>query len=313
MFGSKVDPKDHPKTVRFDAPSPSLKAGLRLLRPHQWAKNVLLFVPLFLAHRYTELALWLSAVAGFAAFSLTASGVYVLNDLLDLEHDRLHPEKRHRPLAAGRFSLLWAAVLALTLPVLGLSIAASLSWAFLATLASYYLLTMAYSFALKRLALVDVFVLGTLYTWRVIAGGVATNIELSFWLLGFSFFFFLGLAFAKRVTELKLMADDDLGTMGRGYAPDDLPMIENFGVASSFASILIFALYIQSNHVASLYGTPTFLWPTSLCLMYWCARIWLLTHRGQMLSDPVAFALKDRVSYVVLGCIALLLGLSRFV
>jgi 4-hydroxybenzoate polyprenyltransferase len=282
---------------------------LRALRAHQWVKNLLVFVPLLMAHRVLELGRLRDAALAFVAWSLCASGVYLLNDLLDLEADRAHPTKRARPLAAG---LLGRRAALSLVPFL---LAAGLGTAFLLLplrfglmLALYLLLTTAYSASLKRLALVDVLVLAGLYTLRVLSGGYATGVPVSTWLLAFSMFLFLSLAFVKRYVELQ--ADDGGGQAfsRRGYTREDMELLRSFGAASGYLSVLVLALYInQSREVTQLYRHPELLWLAGPCLLYWVSRIWLLAHRGSLHEDPVVFTVRDPISYLLGVIIAALI------
>ena len=272
----------------------------RALRLHQWAKNLLIFVPLLMAHLAYDRALVMQALLAFVAFGLCASSVYVLNDLIDLPADRAHPRKRFRPFAAGRLPLMAGFVLAPTLLVLAFCLAALLPERFVWVLIGYYLLTLAYSLRLKRVEMLDVVVLAALYTARIIAGGVATNIPLSFWLLAFSMFLFLSLALVKRHTELTVMrANGVTAAAGRGYRIDDLPLLGALGGASGFLAVLVLALYINSRDSERLYDHPQLLWLLCPLLLYWISRMWLLTFRGRMHDDPLMFALRDPASLLV--------------
>jgi len=290
----------------------SIWHALRALRPYQWVKNLLLFVPLVLAHRLFDPAAAGSAALAFAMFSLAASSTYLLNDLLDLEADRRHERKRNRPLASGRLSLL--AGMGLVPVLLGCSLA--LTWwllpaAFLGVLCIYVLLTLAYSFHFKQRVLIDVVLLGGLYTLRIIAGATAIAVPMSFWLLAFSLFFFFSLALLKRYSELLAVASNG-GTKlhGRGYEPDDIPLLIGFGVASGYTAVLVLALYINSSAVRALYADPQILWLLCPVFLYWISRAWLLAHRGQMHDDPVLFAIKDKVSVGIAAVCALILLLA---
>lgn len=285
---------------------------LRALRPHQWVKNLLLFVPLLLAHD-VERAGRLGPVArAFAAFCLCASAGYVLNDLHDRAVDRRHPLKRTRPFAAGRLSsgagmLLAAALLA---AALGLS-ALTLPRAFTAMLAGYAAVTALYSAWLKRLLLLDVFTLAGLYTHRVLAGGAAGGVPVSEWLLAFCIFFFLGLAFAKRYAELlRVQSESGDALPGRAYRTEDLAVIEAVGPASGYLSVLVLALYVHSAKAGQLYRAPRLLWLLCPLLLYWVTRLWFLARRGQLNEDPVLFALKDPVSLIAtaLGLLTVLIA-----
>ncbi len=285
------------------------RALLRLMRPHQWVKNLLVFVPIMLAHRLTEWQLWKAAAVAFAALSLVASGLYVLNDLLDIEADRQHPRKRHRPLASGEIPL-WAGILLMWgLVSAGLLLAVeTLPTLFLVALLLYAGASMLYSFWLKTLPLVDVVVLAGLYTVRVLAGGWATQVPLSGWLLTFAIFLFLSLGFLKRYAELRLGLHSKLPR--RGYAAEDEAVVRGFGTSSGFLAVLVFVLYVSSPAVQQLYRQPQWLWLTTPLWVYWITHLWLVAHRRQMHDDPLLFVLRDPISYATAAGIALLMVLS---
>jgi 4-hydroxybenzoate polyprenyltransferase len=287
-----------------------VKEWLRALRLHQWLKNLLVFVPLLAAHRMTDPVAVASASLGFLAFGLCASGVYVLNDLLDLEPDRHHPRKRSRPFAAGKLSLLHGALVSALLTVTAFALGWFLSHWFLAALASYFVLTLAYSLWLKRRVMVDVIVLAALYTMRIIAGAVLLKTAPSFWLLAFSMFLFLSLAILKRNTELRAMlAMGKDKSRGRGYQVEDLALLLAFGAASGYQAVLVLALYINSTASEALYRRPEVLWLLCPLLLYWISRAWMIAHRGVMRDDPVVFAVTDRTSQLIaLACAAVVAG-----
>ncbi len=270
---------------------------LRAMRPHQWAKNVLVFAPLLAAHAARGWPL-VQACLGFLAFSLCASSVYLLNDLLDLPHDRLHQTKRRRPFASGALPLAWGPALIAGLLALTLLAAAALPVAFLGMLAAYYVSTLAYSFLLKRRAVWDVVALAGLYTLRIFAGAAAASIPISPWLLAFSLFLFFCLAVVKRLTELTLhvRAGGASALAGRGYRAADLDMLRSMAASSGYMSVLVMALYIDSADVLPLYHRPSVLWALCPILLFWVSRVLMLSNRGEMNDDPVVFALRDRVS-----------------
>ena len=276
--------------------------SLRAVRLHHWSKNLLLFVPLLTSHQFGDPAKWVSAIIGFVAFGFCASSVYLVNDLLDLESDRLHPTKRNRSIASGRLSIPKSAAISLGLFAASILLSLSIPRGFLVCLLIYWLATNAYSLALKQLVLVDVFVLAGLYVMRIFAGAEVVEVSVSPWLIGFSLFFFLSLAFVKRYVELIKSNFTGFGSVpGRGYQSDDHRLIAAVGIVCGCLSTLVLALYVNSAHVASLYGFPRFIWIAVPLMLYWINRIWLLSYRGQLHEDPVLFALKDRVTYVVLG------------
>lgn len=277
-----------------------LAAALRSLRAHQWVKNLLVFVPLLMSPEARNFALLWNAFLAFAAFSLCASAVYVLNDLLDLDADRRHPTKRRRPFASGDLPLGAGLLLAPACLGAGLLVAALLPAAFAVVLLLYLVATTAYSFRLKQVPILDVIVLALLYTGRVIAGSAATFLWPSPWILAFSLFFFVSLAFVKRYSELEaLRRIDPRAAAARGYAATDLEWIASGGTASGYVSVLVAALYINSERVAAVYERPELLWIVCPLLLYWISRVWLLARRGEMHDDPVLFAVRDRASWVV--------------
>ncbi|SMF22046.1 UbiA prenyltransferase family protein [Tistlia consotensis] len=281
-------------------PSPATPSTWRrALRLHQWAKNLLVFAPLALAGSVSTFADLLDALAGFLALGLAASAVYLINDLRDLADDRAHPTKRHRPLAAGEISDRSALVAALLLLLLAAAIAAVLPSLFGEALAAYLATTLAYSFLLKRCPPFDVFLLGILYALRILAGMAFVPVPVSPWFLGFALLFFLSLALAKRYAETAHALDTgDTLRLHRGYRPADLPFILALGVSSGSAAMLVFMVYlILERSPATVYASPEMLWLVFPLLAAWHARIWLLTGRGEMHEDPVAFALRDPLSW----------------
>lgn len=283
----------------------SVKPYIKALRPHQWLKNMLVFLPMLAAHKLDSQTLLLSLL-GFVCFSLVASSVYVLNDLLDLAADRAHPRKKDRPFASGNIPIAHGTWMAAGLLLLGGLLAISISPSFLLAMVAYYLLTTAYSLHLKRRIVIDICVLAGLYTARIIAGGVATDIPLSVWLLAFSVFIFLSLAAVKRQAELIDSADrGSLKASGRGYHVDDLPIISMIAIGAGYVSALVMMLYVNSPAVVELYAHPEALWGVSAVLLYWITRTVMVAHRGHMHDDPVVYAAKDRISQM---CLLIILG-----
>ena len=279
----------------------------RALRPHQWVKNMLVFVPLVAAHE-TQAGLYLVAAGVFVALSACASGTYLLNDLLDLPHDRGHASKRHRPLPAGKVPLLPMMVLGAVLMAGGLAVAFGLSAGAGICVLLYLVVTLAYSLSLKRKLFADVLTLGVLYMVRVLAGGAAVSVTLSPWFLAFFMFAFLALAVVKRQTELHALHESGLPVAGgRAYFAGDLPAMSALGAASAFASVVVLALYVQSPEVRELYARPELLWLICPLLIHWSGRMTLLANRGAVDDDPVVFAMRDRTSWLTgLGILAVL-------
>jgi 4-hydroxybenzoate polyprenyltransferase/phosphoserine phosphatase len=281
-------------------------ALIRALRPHQWAKNMLILVPLLAAHQLTVPGSLIKGLLGVAAFCLCASSVYVVNDLLDLTADRVHPRKCKRPFAAGDLSIITGLILAAALLGSAVLIAAVLPPRFVLVFATYYLITVAYSLILKGRVIVDAMTLAGLYTLRVIAGAAAVSVPLSFWLLLFSVFLFLSLAFVKRYAELDtLRRQQRLKAVGRGYIVADLPVLQSLGSSAGYLSVLVLALYINSPDIQSLYHHPKVIWMLCVLMLYWVSRVWMKAQRGEMHDDPVVFAMKDKISLSVAVLVAL--------
>jgi 4-hydroxybenzoate polyprenyltransferase len=308
----------------FDERASPLKSWLKAIRLHQWAKNVLIFLPLLLAHAWAP-GLVAGAALAFLSFGLCASATYIVNDLLDLEADRQHPRKRLRPFASGDLSALAGVVIvvlflaaSLTMAMLVPRVIDALSpnfallepYRFLVWLGIYLVTTLAYSLRFKRVVLVDVIVLSGLYTIRILAGSAATGIAVSTWLAGFSIFFFLSLAFVKRFAELENLRErGGVSIGGRGYHIADIEQLRSFGSASGYASVVVLTLYISNLDAAQLYHHTNRLWLLVPVLLLWISRLWLHASRGQLDEDPVVYAITDRRS-LLLGLVVVAIVLS---
>lgn len=291
------------------SPTVRLRSLVAALRAHQWVKNLLVIVPVILDHKVLDVPVVLRSLAAFAAFCCAASGAYVLNDLLDLEADRRHPTKRRRPFAAGALSpgvgKMLAPLLLATALLLALLVPAR---SFLALLLLYMTVTTAYSVYLKRIAVLDVLLLAGLYTLRVLAGVAATGVRFSTWLLAFSMFLFLSLAFLKRYAEVDgVEGSPDERIRRRGYLRGDREWLGSMGGASGYLSVLVLALYISSEQVVALYRRPVVLWLVCPMLLFWISRMWLLAHRGRLHDDPIVATARDPLSYLLAGIVAVLL------
>ena len=288
----------HPSRAFTQRPRP-LWSALRAMRPHQWAKNLLIFLPLLLAHVFRAQRL-LTALLAFFCFSLTASSAYIINDLLDIEPDRRHPQKRLRPFAAGDLQPIIGICMVVLFLLVAFSSAGLLPAAFSGWLLLYLGTTLAYSLYVKRIALVDVLVLSGLYTLRLLAGSAATQSHISHWLAAFAVFLFFSLAIVKRCAELEnLRRSASPPRNDRGYHVADLDQLRSFGTASAFAAVVIFAIYISSTDIVVLYHRPQILWLIMPFMILWLCRVWLLASRGQLHEDPLVFAFTDRMSLLV--------------
>ena len=283
-----------------------IPAVIRALRAHQWVKNILVFIPILMAHRMLEPGTVWAAFLAFAAFSLTASGVYLINDILDAEADKHHPVKRRRPIASGEMSRTFAAFFSVALVAAGFAISTLLPSTFSLVLLSYFVLTCLYSLYFKTIAIADVVLLASMYALRVLAGGAAATVMVSQWLVGFSMFFFFSLACVKRYSELLgIKSEGKEELKRRGYQASDLAQIAVFGSISGYLSVLVLALYVSSKEVMALYQRPDLIWLACPLVLYWISRVWLLAQRGLVHEDPIVFALQDMVSYRV-GLLALI-------
>jgi len=298
----------------FEARTPVIKSWLRAVRLHQWAKNVLIFVPLLLAHAWNAAALTGAGVA-FFSFGMCASATYIINDLLDIEADRRHPRKRKRPFAAGDLSPISGVLMVVTLMAAALGLAIALPqiftnmqggydlphpYKFLEWLGIYTVTTLTYSLYLKRTLLWDVFVLSGLYTVRILAGSAATDVGVSAWLAGFSVFFFLSLAFVKRFSELEALRERGVAvTNGRGYLVSDLEQLRALGTGAMYAAVVVLTLYINNPDNTKLYHHIARLWLVVPVMLLWLSRVWMLASRGEMHDDPVVFAITDKRSLLL--------------
>lgn len=298
----------------FVNPRAGLLVWLRAMRVHQWAKNLLLFVPLLTGFAFLDPARIGATVLAFVAFSLAASATYMVNDLWDLESDRLHPRKCKRPFASAALSIGSAVGVAAALMLTALVMAAVVSPGFLAMLVLYVFLTSTYSWVLKEYVLVDVLMLSLLYTLRIFAGSVAVNISISSWLLAFSVFIFFSLALVKRCSELvSLQQTGGVAARGRDYRVSDLTVLWPLGVGASLSAVVVFGMFISAPETQSRYATPQLLWLVAIGLIYWVGRLWIKTSRGEMHDDPIVFALKDFGSAVSIGAMLLVTVVAHFV
>ena len=295
----------------FDAPQSTLKKFWQAMRPHQWLKNALIFLPLILSHQLNQPNLLLQACVAFLSFSCIASSVYLLNDMLDLNSDRQHQSKSRRPFASGDLSLVYGYLGAPLLLILGFLIALWLPTEFVFVLLTYWLMTTAYSLLLKSLFLIDVLTLASLYTWRIVAGSAAISVVTTYYLLAFSFFLFLGLAMVKRYTEfLNLQNQGKSSIEGRGYGVENLQSLATIGGGSSLIAVAVFAFYINAPATTELYSNPLLLWAICPLQLYLLWRIWTLARRGELDEDPVLFALTDRRSQLTAVLSGLIIWLA---
>jgi 4-hydroxybenzoate polyprenyltransferase len=295
----------------FETPKPGFRTYLKMLRAHQWAKNVLIAVPMVLSHEYFNIGMVAACLLAFVSFSAAASAVYIVNDFFDLALDRRHQTKRKRPFASGLLSIPFGLKASAVLIAISVAAASFLPPLFWAALGAYLVMTTAYSLSVKRMLLLDVLTLASLYTMRILAGAAATGTTVSFWLLAFSIFFFLSLALVKRYVELR-QTDLVVGQRiaGRGYRAEDQEIIAQAGMASAFSSALVLALYIDSDAVKELYPNPWLVWPVAPIILYLTMRVWILARRDEMHDDPVVFIISDWRSQAVILFGALLLAVA---
>ena len=306
--------KDTPVERDFQKQPGGLAVWLRALRVHQWIKNVLLFVPLLTTFEFTNIGKLIHIMLAFMAFSLAASATYIVNDLWDLGNDRVHPRKRLRPFASGALPIHHGVLVAGVALVLAFALAASASPGFAWMLLAYLVLTSCYSWVIKEYVLMDVIMLSLLYTIRILAGSVAIGVVTSSWLLAFSAFTFLSLALVKRCAELVSLHQTGAGaTRGRDYRVTDLVVLWPLGVGASLCAVVVFGLFISAPETQTRYATPQLLWLVTIGLVYWMARLWIKTSRGEMHDDPVVYALKDRGSRLTVLAMLVAVLVAHFV
>jgi 4-hydroxybenzoate polyprenyltransferase len=277
----------------FAAEHGAVRGLIKAMRPQQWAKNLLVFVPMLAGHGWLQIEAWRHAFLAFFALSFVASGLYLVNDLSDISADRQHPRKKRRPFASGAASPVSGVIAVLALLAGGFTIGAA--GGVLIPLILYALTSALYTFLLKRVTLLDVFTLAGLYTWRIVLGGIATGFPASDWLLAFSGFFFFSLALVKRAAEVDVMRAN---LIGRGYRASDGAMLKRMSVGAGMIGALVLALYLQQP-AREHYGAPQYLWALPAAVVFWLSRVWIKLDRGEMHDDPLAFAIKDPVSWVV--------------
>lgn len=302
--------KTFPDSEIVARPRPALRSYVRALRVHQWAKNVLLFLPLIAGHHFDPETIT-ATLLGFLCFCFAASSAYVINDLLDLPGDRDHPRKAHRPFAAGKIPITHGVMLAALLMAGAFWLSLLLPTRFTGILSVYVTCTLGYSLLLKRKVMIDVITLGGLYTLRVYGGLAAINAHQTQWLLMFSLFLFLSLAIVKRCSELvDRQAAGKTGLMGRGYRIEDLNVLLPLGAAAGYGAVFVVTLYMSSPEVAALYTHPNRLWLICPLLTYWISRVIIMANRGELHDDPVIFALTDKISWITGACVAGIIAIS---
>lgn len=305
LVQSQIQKFNKPTDMVFDRKK-TAKALIKQLRPHQWVKNALIFLPAIAGHRIFDTPVIQTGLIAFVGFSASASFVYVLNDLLDLSADRNHRTKKNRPFASGSLSLLWGILLlpALLTVAFGTTLFLPLSYALV--IVTYLVLNLLYSFYLKKMEILDIIILSSMYTLRIFAGSAATGILVSEWLLSFSTLFFFSLACVKRCTEIS-RSKNKITIDGRGYRQSDYAVVFALGIGAGLLSTLVILLYLQSNDVRSLYSNPTLLWLSTPVLLYWISLTWLRTGRDMIADDPVVYAIKDKTSWVCLAALMVIL------
>ena len=290
-----------------------VKGWVRALRMHQWVKNVLLFVPLLTGFSLFDVEKLITMALAFLAFSLVASATYIVNDLLDLDSDRAHPRKRTRPFASAQISIHAGAAVCTVMLGGGLLIATLVSLPFFWTLMLYLVLTSAYTWLLKRYVLIDVIMLSVLYTLRILAGSVAANVQITSWLAAFSLFMFLSLALVKRCSELvSLSRSNGTLTKGRDYHVSDLPILWPLGIASALSAIVVFGMFINAAETGLRYESPQLLWGAAVVMLYWIARLWIKTGRGEMHDDPIIYSLSNFNSLFCIAVMVMITVIAQF-
>ena len=288
---------------------------LNALRVHHWIKNFLLFIPLLTAHKYYDLDLVLILCLAFLSFSLCASSIYIFNDILDIDNDRLHPNKKNRPFASNKISIRTGTIIASFTVLIGLILSMIISKLFAICLLGYLILSMAYSLFLKSIKYLDCVILVTLYILRIYSGGIVVNIIPSFWLILFSILIFMSLAFAKRYIELNIhySGKENLKISGRNYSIKDLRKLYFAGITSGYISVLILAIYLGSETVVRLYQSPIFIWIAVPLLLIWISLVWKKSKDKEINDDPIMFSIKNKWSIIIIFLIFLCFFLAQFI
>ena len=288
---------------------------LNALRVHHWIKNFLLFIPLLTAHKYYDLDLVLILCLAFLSFSLCASSIYIFNDILDIDNDRLHPNKKNRPFASNKISIRTGTIIASFTVLIGLILSMIISKLFAICLLGYLILSMAYSLFLKSIKYLDCVILVTLYILRIYSGGIVVNIIPSFWLILFSILIFMSLAFAKRYIELNVhySGKENLKISGRNYSIKDLRKLYFAGITSGYISVLILAIYLGSETVVRLYQSPIFIWIAVPLLLIWISLVWKKSKDKEINDDPIMFSIKNKWSIIIIFLIFLCFFLAQFI
>ena len=301
-------------TQTFASPRPCIGDWLRILRLRHWLKNSLMFIPAITGMTVANAVALYDLAGGFFAFGMLTSATYIFNDLWDLESDRGHPTKCQRPLASADISIVSSIAIGVVLILLGLVVGYCLNFAFFLSMLMYMFTTGAYSAAIKKLVVMDILVLASLLTLRIVLGGLLCNLEISSWLLAFSFTAFFSLAILKRCTELVNLKTRNLTWVdGRGYSVKDLDFLWPAGISATVCSIVIFLQYISNEEVIGNYQSPALLWVAGFGITYWMSRLWIMTARGDMDDDPIAFATKDKTSLITVIIIAFVFIFARVV
>ncbi|HCK04338.1 MAG TPA: hypothetical protein DHV86_06220 [Methylophilaceae bacterium] len=290
----------------------SLMQFFKLIRIHQWSKNLLIFVPLLVSPELENILLWQDLILAFFAFSLCSSTSYIINDIIDLKNDQAHPIKKFRPIASGFFTVNTSVSFAILIGLICISLSILISGLFCAALFIYFIASQGYSFKFKKIHLIDCIVLSLLYMMRIIAGALAASLNISIWLLSFSLFFFFSFALLKRYSELLNHASDSISSFGRGYAKQDLPLVMNMGISSAFISILVIGLYFNDDSVYLNYYEPRFLFLLLPILLIWICSIWSRVVKGVEINDPISFALTDRISLIIFFLSAAIFIIARY-
>lgn len=308
----KIQQSGTPVLKKWENTGFSITTWMKAIRIHQWLKNILLFVPLLTAFQFFDLHKLFTTFVGFVVFSLGASATYILNDLWDIGNDRVHSNKMQRPFASGKLSIVQGITASLVLLIIAAIIAINISWMFFSVFLLYLLITTIYSLRLKQIILLDIIILSVLYTIRIFAGGVVTNIDLSYPLLAFSISIFLSLATVKRCTELIAMPDEKKVIAGRGYIKSDLDILWPLGISTYIGAIILFGLYITASDTIVLYHVPALLWLVQLLMIYLIGNLWMMTKRGLMNEDPIVFLIQDKKSLALLALIIGIILLARY-
>ncbi len=270
---------------------------LHLMRPRQWAKNAFVFAPLIFARELFDLHQDLIALQAFLAFNVVASLVYTINDVVDAPHDRLHPEKRTRPVASGALSAKQALWFAFLLFLILCALTGTMDVRFIAVVAIYLVMNLLYTFRLKRVVLLDIFIIAAGFMLRVIGGAFAIAVNVSSWLVLCSLFISLFLGFGKRRAEILRIDDEGSEVQRSVLAAYNIAFLDQMITITAAGAVISYALYTVAPRTIEMFETEKLIY-TTIFVCYGIFRYLFLTHQSTQTENPTNLVTTDKVIFV---------------